>query len=167
MGTASERDHVADRHRGKGGTFGLRNVAHDAPEIARTPVAHVAAVEKTPSLRPGKESQNRAKKRRLSGAVGAENRENALGFKGEMNVRENGGRGFAAGGGPRVEGVFRAERVGHRAAPCVRRKRRMKKGAPITAVRIETGISASLAVLASVSTTSMKSAPRIIEAGST
>jgi hypothetical protein len=41
----------------------------------------------------------------------------------------------------------------------------MKNGAPITAVRIDTGISSAVALLATVSTRTINTAPKLIEEG--
>ena len=146
---------------GVGGGDGLRlgHIGHLAPQLAGRDAADVLAVEQAAAALPAEHAGDTAQQRRLAGAVGAEHGENFPRLEGKVHVLKN-RRALAIAEGA----VF--HRQFHSCHPPLLRIRTIKNGAPMMAVRMEMGISAAVALRATVSTATINTAPKLMEAGS-
>ncbi|MPN36459.1 hypothetical protein SDC9_183968 [bioreactor metagenome] len=101
---------------------------------------------------PAQQAHHAAEQSGFAHAVGSKNRQHFPAVHRKGNITQD--RGIAITKGALSDGEI------HSFAPPVLRSSKMKKGAPIKAVSMETGISAAVAARAAVSITTIKEEPR-------
>ncbi len=156
---AAAQQHHLQRAVGRHHAPGLGYIGDAAPQFPVGDGPDVPPVQRADAGAPAEEAHGTAQQRGLARAVGAQNGHQIAGIGGEGNVIEHRGGIFIG-----EHAVF--HRQFHSRHPPLFRIRKIKNGAPMTAVRMETGISAAEALRATVSTATMKHPPSEMDAGS-
>ena len=159
MGTAAQQNHFQSGI-GEGKPVGLRDVGYGAPHFLRLQGVDLLTIEQGLAAVPRQQTDHAFEQSGLADAVGSKDGKNVSIFQCQVDIFQYG----------RLSGVAETTFLylqDHRRLLLVLFSREMNTGAPMMAVRMESGSSMMLMVRDSVSIRIMKLAPRLRLTGTT